>query len=399
MPNITGGSAGVETTDVQISYALETVWATLPAVAFKALRITGESLAGQKQRTRFNEITGVRQVSPSVTQQESASGGINFNLSYGTFDELMGVALGNDWTTALAIDGIAADITTVATGNKLTSTLSTKFSTVTVGQFIRLYGFTASSGVNNGIYRVSAKTSDQDITLAGRLVVNETPTGTLAKVRGSMLRNANQVQSVHVQKRTASNQFFRYPGTMFGGMTLQGGVGQAFTGSFNSMAQQEAFNTTDGSTGAVAAAPTGGFFNAVAAFGGVQLNDVAIDAVVQSCSLNITREGAAMDYGMGSAAALGARWGQVSVGGDLTVLFRNETIYNLFKTEATRLVSFIMRDPLDNAYAVSMPATALMNGSPQAGGPNQTVQSKFTLEGAQSLASHAIQFDRLPAAS
>lgn len=397
MPSVTGQSAGAETTDVQLSYALETAWATLPAVQFKALRLTGESMAGQKQRTRFNEITGVRQSSPSVTQQESAGGGVNFNLSYGTFDDLMGVALGNDWTAALAIDGIAADISTVATGNKLTSTLSTKFAAIAVGQYIRLYGFTASAGINNGIYRVSAKANNQDITLAGKTVINETPIGVLAKVRGAMLRNGNQVQSIYLQKRTSASQFFRYPGVMFGGMTLQGGVGQAFTGSFTTMAQVETFNATDASTGAVLAAPTGGFFNAVAAFGGIQLNDTAIDAVVQSVNLNVTREGAAMDYGMGSAAALGARWGQVSVGGTLSVLFRNENIYNLFKSEATRLISFTMRDPQDNAYAVSLPATALMNGSPQAGGPNQTVSSSFTLEGAQDLASHAIQIDRLPA--
>lgn len=340
MPSVTGYQAGVETTDVQLSYALETAWATLPAVAFKALRITGESMAGQKQRTRFNEMTGVRQASPSVTQQESAGGGINFNLSYGTFDDLMAVTLGNDWTTALAIDGISGDISTVASGNKLTSTLSTKFANIVVGQYIRLYGFTASSGANNGIYRVSAKANNQDITLAGKTVINETPTGTAAKIRGSMLRNGNQVQSLYMQKRTASNQFFRYPGVMFGGMALQGGIGQAFTGSFTSMAKDETFNASDASTGAVSAAPSGGFFNAVAAFGGIQLNDVAIDAVVQSCNLNVTREGAAMDYGMGSPSAQGARWGQVNVGGTLTVLFRNETLYNLFKSEANRLVSF-----------------------------------------------------------
>ena len=396
MTSVTGYSAGAETTDTQLSYAVESAWATLPAVAFTALRITGESLAGQKSRTRFNEITGTRQVSPSVTTQESAGGGINFNLSYGTHDDLFAAVLGNTWTTALAIDGISGDISTVASGNKLTSTLSTKFASIAVGQYIRLYGFTASSAVNNGIYRVSAKASNQDITLAGKTVINETPTGTAAKIRGSMLRNANEVQSIYFQKAISSSQFFRYPGAMLSGMTLQGGIGQAFSGSFTAMAQVETFSATDASTGSVVAAPTGGFFNTVAAFGGVQLNDVAIDAVVQSVNINISREGAGMDYGVGSASAQGARWGQVLPGGTIEVLFRNENIYNLFKAETQRLISWTMRDPSDNAYAVSMPAAMLMNGSPQAGGPNQTVRSSFTIEGAQDLSSHCIQIDRFP---
>jgi len=397
MPSVTGYSAGAETTDVLLSYGLETAWGVLPAVAFKDLRITSETLARNKQRTRFNEIQGKRQVSPSVTQQEGAGGAINFNLSYGTFDDLMAVALGNDWTAALAIDGIGGDISTVAAGNKLTSTLAGKFTNVAAGQYVRLYGFTASGGVNNGIYRVAAKTSAVDLTLAGKTVINETPAGTAAKIRGSMLRNGDLVMSAFLQKKMAATRLFTYPGALIGGMTLRGGLGQAFTGSFNVMAQQEAFVATDQSTGAHAAAPSGGFFNAVAAFGGVQLNDVAIDAVVQAVNLSLTREGADMDYGMGSPIAQGARWGQLNPGGSLDLLFRNESIYNLFAAETQRLISWTMRDPQDNAYAVSLPASVLMNGSPQAGGPNQTVRSSFTIEGAQDLSSHCIQIDRFPA--
>ncbi|MDB5415101.1 MAG: hypothetical protein JWR10_3436 [Rubritepida sp.] len=397
MPSVTGYSAGTETTDVVLSYGLETAWGVLPAVAFKDLRITSETLARNKQRARFNEIQGKRQVSPSVTQQESAAGAINFNLSYGTQDDLFACLLGNDWTTALAIDGIGADISTVAAGNKLTSTLAGKFTNIVAGQYIRLYGFTASAGANNGIYRVAAKNSAIDLTLAGKTVANETPAGTTAKVRGSMLRNGDLVMSAYVQKRLASTRLFTYPGTVFSSGTLRGGVGQAFTGSVNAMAQQEGFVTVDQSTGAHTAAPTGGFFNAVASFGGVQLNDTAIDAVVQNINLSLNREGAEMDYGMGSAFGQGARWGQLNPGGTLEVLFRNESIYTLFAAETQRLISWTMRDPQDNAYAVSMPAAVLMNGSPQAGGPNQTVRSSFTIEGAQDLSTFAIQIDRFPA--
>nr|WP_314074426.1 phage tail tube protein [uncultured Roseococcus sp.] len=392
MTNVTGASAGAETTDVLLSCGLETVWGEPPATPLKDLRITGESLVGQKQRARFNEIQKKRQVSPSVTQQEAASGAINFNLSYGTFDDLFGAVLGNDWTTALAIDGAAADISTAATGNKLTSTTTGKFTSIVVGQFIRLYGFAA----NNGIYRVAAKTSAQDITLAGRVVTNETPIGTNAKIRGSMLRNGDQVQSVFIQKTIAS-EFFTYPGAVLTGMTLRGGVGQAFTGSFNGTAKEEDDPATDSSSGAHIPAPTGGFFDAVGSFGGVQLNDVAIDAVVQSVNLQLTREGAEMDYGMGSPSAQGARWGQLNPGGTIEMLFRNKAIWQLFKAETQRLISWTMRDPQGNAYAISLPAAVLMNGSPQAGGPNQTVRSTFTIEGAQDLASHCFQIDRFPA--
>ncbi|RVT99099.1 hypothetical protein EOD42_03050 [Rhodovarius crocodyli] len=396
MPSVTGISAGAETADVVLSYGIESAWRTPPATTFKGLRITSETLAGTKNRQRFNEITGKRQVSPSVTQSVSGGGGINFNLSYGTFDDLLAAALGEEWTSALAIDGVAGDISTVASGNKLTSTTSGKFNSVVVGQFIRLYGFTANSGANNGIYRVSAKTSGQDITLAGKTVANETPTGTAAKVRGSMLRNGDLSKSLFLQKKVGSD-WFQYPGSIIPGLNLQGGINQAFTGSFNVLSAQEAKAVADASTGGIIPAPTGGFFDGVGNFGGVMVNDAAIDAVVQSTAISLSREGAAMDYGMGSATAQGALLGQVNPSGTIEVLWRNSTLYDLFMSEANSLLSWTMRDPQGNAYAMSLPAVALMNGSPQAGGPNQTVRSRFTIEGAQDLASHCIQIDRFPA--
>lgn len=396
MPSVTGISAGAETSGVVLSYGIETTWRTAPATAFKALRVTSETLAGTKNRQRFNEITGKRQVSPSVTQSIAGGGGINFNLSYGTFDDLLAAVLGEEWTSALAIDGVAGDILAVASGNKLTSTTSNKFSSIVVGQFIRLHGFTVSGGANNGIYRVSAKTSNTDITLAGKTLVNETPPGTNAKIRGSMLRNGDLVKSLFLQKKIGSD-WFQYPGSIISGLNLQGGINQAFTGSFTVASAQEVKAALDASTGGVTAAPTGGFFDGVGNFGGVLVNDTAIDAVVQSTALNLTREGAAMDYGMGSNAAQGALLGQVNPSGTIEVLWRNSTLYDLFMSEANSLLSWTMRDPQGNAYAMSLPASALMNGSPQAGGPNQTVRSRFTIEGAQDLASHCLQIDRFPA--
>lgn len=395
--SVTAYSAGVETTDVQLSYIIESAWGVAPNSAAQAIRITGESLAGQKQRTRPNEITGARRVSPAVTQQESAGGGLNFNLSYGTFDDLFAGVFGADWTAALSIVGIAADISTVAAGNKLTSTLASKFTNIAVGQWIELRGFSASAGVNNGFYRVAAKTSNQDITLAGKTVINETPAGTAALVRGSMLRNGDLVKSFFFQKRLASNLFLRYPGVMFSGMTLQGGVGQFFTGTLQSAAKEELNQTAAAGSGSINAAPTGGFFDSVASFGGVQIDDTALAAVVNSVSLELSREGAGMDYGMGSAAAQGARWGQVQAGGSIELFFRDFTEYARFKSEARGRVAWRMRDQGGNHYIATLDGSNLMNPQIVAGGPNQAVMARFAIEGGNDLSLPAVQLDRFAA--
>lgn len=392
--SVTGYAAAIETTDVQLSYIPETAWGTAPNAAAQAIRITGESLTGQKQRQRDNEITGSLRVSPAFTAQESAGGAINFLLSYGTFDHLFAMALGGDWSVALNINGASGDISTVAAGNKLTSTTAGKFTAIAVGQHIRLLGFTASSGVNNGYYRVSAKTSDQDITLAGKVVTNETPSGTAAQVRGSMLRNGDLRKSAYFQKRFAADKFLRYPGLMFSGMTLGGAVGRSFSGSFTASAKEEVSATAAAGDGNINAAPTGGFFDSVANFAGVQMEDAALGAVVNAAEINVTRQGAGMDYGMGSAAAQGARWGQVEVNGTLELYFRDFTEYAFFKSEAQKRVSWRARDSVNNAYIFTLGGMNLMNPQVTAGGPNQPTMARFTIEGGNDLTLPALQIDR-----
>lgn len=397
--SVTGYQAGIETTDVTMSYVPESVWGTTPNSALTAIRITSESLSGQKNRTRPNEITGSRRVSPAVTQQESAGGGINFNLSYGTFDDFFAGTLGGDWSAAQVITGVAGDITVTVTTNVLSSTTPNKFQNLVEGQWIELRGFTAGGGANNGFYRIATKTNNQSLILAGRAIVStETPAGTAASVRNAgMLRNGDLVKSYTVQARYASNLWLRYAGLMISSMSLSGGVGQFFTGSFQCAARDEVSNTVGAGNGSVNAAPTGGFFDSVAAFGGVQIDDTALTAVVNSVALSVAREGAGMDYGMGSATAQGARWGQVNVTGSLELYFRDFTQYALFKNETRARIAWRKRDPLGNSYIFTLPGANLMNPNITANGPTQAILARFDIEGGNDLAIPAIQIDRFVA--
>jgi hypothetical protein len=395
MSSTTGYSAGAETTDVVMSIVPETAWGTTPNSALTALRITGENLAGTKQRSRPNEITGVRRVAPAVTQQEQAGGSVNYNLSYGTFDEIMRGAVGGDWTAAINIVGAAGDISTAATGNKLTSTTAGKFTSIAVNQWVELRGF---AGANNGFYRVSAKTSNQDITLAGKTVTTETPAGTAASVlNGGMLRNGDLVRSYTIQKRFASNQFLVYKGSIITGFSIRGGVGQFFTGAFNILSKEETKATASAGNGTVNAAPTGGFFDTVANFGGVQIDDTTIAAAVTGVSLDVSREGAGMDYGMGSAAAQGGRFGQVMINGTIEMFFKDFNTYDIFKSEAEKEISFRMKDSEGATYCFTLLGANIMNPQITAGGPNQAVAARFEIEGGNDLGLPAIQIDRFGA--
>jgi hypothetical protein len=394
-----GYAAGVETNAVVLSYAAETAWGTLPSVAFKALRLTSESLSGQKTRQRPSEINATRQASAAITTQESAGGQISFALSYGTFDDLFAGLLGDDWSTPLAIDSAAGDISTVATGNKLTSTTAGKFTAIAVGQWIKLSGFAAGANTNNGWYRISAKTSAQDITLAGKTVTNETPAGTAAKIRGSMLRNGVNFQSFYVQKQVGAGQFLRYPGSYVTAGSIAAALGQPVSGSFTLASQQEMKATTDASTGAITAAPAGRVHDTVAGLGTLQMDDAAIAATVESFSLDLTNEGAAAQYGLGSAAAAGMLGGTFTGAGRLRTFFKDFTLYDRFKSEAAGRIAFRTADDTGAGYVFTGLNTTIVNPQIVAGGPGQAVMAEFALElNPDATTGKTLQIDRAPAA-
>lgn len=399
MTATTGYQAAVESTDTQLSYGVESVWGTAPSTQFQVLRYTGETLAGSKNRARPAEINANGEASSAVTQSESAAGAINFALSYGTYDDLISVVMGNDWQAAQSIAGVAGDIAltnTSATSATLISTTAGKFTNISAGQWIRLLGFT--NAANNNLYYVATKVSALSLVLTTPFAatVTETPTGILAQVRASILTNGTQFKSLSVQQQLSSVLFLRYPGLFITGMQLGASVGQFVSGSFTTVAQSESSATTNQSTGAVLAAPTGKVHDAVAGIGGVLFTEVKTGAVVDTFSLQITRDGSIAQYGLGSAAAQGMTRGTTTVTGSLKMYFKDFTQYALFKAETQQRIEFVTKDASGNAYVITLQSAAIMNPNVQASGPNQPLEATFTLEGNPASGGGTIQFDRLP---
>jgi hypothetical protein len=368
----TSFSAGVESNDVEVSYAKETVWGTKPAVAFKAIRYTGESFSGSKSRARPAEVRNDYQAAAAVTTQEAATAGINFALSSGTYDDLLAGVLGSDFSTAIAISG--TDIAGTATG--YSTVTAGKFTTVTAGQWIRVSGF--SNAANNGYKRVTASTGTTITTAQAGAVEAAGPSVTIG---GSRLTNGTAFQSFHFQKKLSNSLYLVYPGTFFSGVTLTAATGQFLTGSFTGFPKSEEKATTNQSTGAVTAAPTGRVVDTVAGFQSLEVNNAAVSAVVDGITVNVARDGAAAQYGMGSTAAQGVLRGTVTVSGSVRIYFRDFTLYDMYKSEAYTSITYRSVDSDGAGYQVSLPSATLMNPQIVSGGPNQGILAEFALEG------------------
>jgi hypothetical protein len=382
MPATNGFQAGLESGAVRVNYGQEVNWGVAPSVAFKQLRMMGESMAGTKARSKPPEINYDRQASASVTTQESAAGGINFALSYGTYDDLFAGTLGEDYTAPVAIVGVAGDITLTVAGSlyTLSSATANKFAALAVGQWVRLSGFT--NAANNGFYRVGAKASNLSVTLVGGVAgATETPAGVLAKVTsGGYLRNDLDFQSFYVEKQLGSGLFLRYPGTYFSAMNINGRVGQFMQGSFTGMSKEEVKAALTASTGAIVAAPTGRVHDTVANFEAPRLDDVLIGATIQGVDLTLTNDGAAADYGLGSASAQGMRGGTFTGTGRVDTLFKTLDLWDRFKAETGGRFSFRSLDNLGQGYVFTALNATIMNPKINASGPNVAVPASFDLE-------------------
>lgn len=73
---------------------------------FQNLRITGESLVIERQNVVSDEIRPDRNISDLIQVGGGASGDVNFELSYGTFDALLEGALQGSWSTNVLKNGI-----------------------------------------------------------------------------------------------------------------------------------------------------------------------------------------------------------------------------------------------------------------------------------------------------
>ena len=396
MAATTGYQAGFETTQTQISYGIESAWGTLPATTFQAVRYMSESLAGSKQRDRPSEVPLVAEMIAAVTTKVQAGGGVKFALSYGTFDDWLSGALNNDWQANQQIAGVAADITITNGTSVLSSTTSNKFQNIAIGQFIRTLGF-ANAG-NNNIWRVSAKASNQSITLQGvgtAAIVTETPTGTNAQVRASTITNASLFKSFYIQQKFASNAWLRYPGSFCTGVTLSGGVAQFLQGEFSFLSQVENTASADASTGGILAAPTGKVHDPVGGFSGMWMDGAALGATLDSFTIQTQTKNAQLEFGMGSSSAAGVVMGLLEVSGSFKVYFKDFSLYNRFANETASVPAIITRDAAGAAYVISLPNANIMNPQIEVGGPGTPVMATFQIEGNPQTAGGSIIIGRL----
>jgi hypothetical protein len=382
----------------ELAYVKEPLWGTTPAAALTRLRFTGESLGYTIATTSSSEVRADRQVPDLIQTGASAAGSVNLELSYGAYDTLIESALFSTWSTPVAIS-VSDDIAASNATSSLTST-STDFTAagIQTGQWIKVGGFAASSGENNGLYRVTGIAANS-LSVSPAPASDEGATGLSITIGGSIIRNGVSETSLTLEKAfTDIGQYIAFTGMVADSMDLQIQTGRVLTGSFGFMGAKATIAGATVGSGPAVPALSNPVLNAVNNIGQVMEGGAALNGVfLQSLSVSLANG----LRGIGAVGSLGnvdIGSGRCQVTGRASFYFADGALYEKYLNGTATSLSFRVTDADGNAYVFTLPKVRLTRGSIAAGGPDQDVMADFQFQAVRDPASGAtLQIDRLAA--
>jgi len=152
-----------------MGYILESTFGTTPSSpAFKAIRHTGTTLGLSKDAIESEELREDRQIAHYRHGNKSVSGDINFELSYGSFDDLIEAVMCGTWTS----DGDPETIVTGTTSRSFTIERHHE----DINKYIRSTGCSFNSMslsiAPNSMVTGSFSVLGKDLTTAGTAIAN-----------------------------------------------------------------------------------------------------------------------------------------------------------------------------------------------------------------------------------
>lgn len=408
-------NAAVDSNDVLMGYIAEATWGTTPSTpAFQLIRLDSEGFAGQKSRTRPNEIDPSAQASAAITTKVESTGSLNFSVSAGLASNvLLASSLNGVWTTPVSYSGSDVAITAADTSARTATLTATAgaFTTTNLlvkGQWIKLFAGGADTADNSFIARILAVTSATELSLdcvsSATVKISLAAAMGACTIKGSMLRNGTTINTFTFEKKLSAALFLRYTGCFPTGGSLDVGEGDYLKGTLAFINKDE-----NSATGAIAgstytSAPTGTVIDSVNGIGNVWRGvdtgttpgvPAILAGTTKKMGIKWNKEGAATQHGMGSAAALGIRSGKLLVTGTLSTYFKDFTLYTQYINEQAGPISFSAMDGLPTAsgtkgYVITICNGTIMNPKIVAGGPGQDVMADFEIEGNPDISSTSI---------
>jgi len=369
-----------EANDVTLRFLAESTYGTVPAGSkFKDLRITGESLGADTTVENSNELNSRRNIRDVYRANVGASGDINFELTYGTFDDLFAYMLMvSAWTTGAAL--VTATTISFAApdgnGDQVITDSGSGFGSLVAPGWVWVSG--AGNTENNGVFKMSSSN-------AGAMAIHNPggvsePGGATVKIKeGDTIVNGKSLTSVSIEREHTdiANTFAILNGMVPGTMNMDVNEKNIVTGRFGFQGKNEAPATATSGDGSPTAAPTNRAYNAV---------DNVTSILEGGAETDITRLALSVNNGLrprGKVGELGPfsmGKSRINVNGSFTRYFDTNALAIKAANFTETSVALIMnRD--SKVYVVEVPSARITNLRRVGGNVDQDVLYEVSFQG------------------
>ncbi len=324
------------------------------------LRVTDCSLAPSREELESAEIQAHGQVVDTRQGMHQAGGDISFELSYGTFDQLLAGICRSIWNsnpTSYSATTIAA----AAADNTLSD--SAGGFTFSAGDWVRLEFATTTA--NNGVYRLGAAGASE-LSLEGQALVDAAAGENVTVAGLDILAVGTSEQYFTIQRAFADiGAYELYTGCAVNGFSLSIQPNQMVTGSFTLLAR-EMETRSSALDPNPAPAPDGQPMSGIDV-GGLWEGGASL-AHVSGVSLSIEGNSAAKPVVGSSAAGFMAWTDAFRVTAELDAYFQNHELMNKFLNESESSLRVVLRDPDGATFGFDLPRIKYTgNSSPTSG--------------------------------
>lgn len=320
-----------DTNQTELRFKEETTYATAPGGNFDVWRMTGETLGQDTTTVDSDEIRADREMAEVIRTQVGASGDVNFELAYGSYDvQLEAALMSAAWTSPVSMAGGPNLTITLPGGVNNLTRASGNWSTdgFLVGQWIELRGMTDAA--NNGFWKILT-VGALSLTLAGSTMVAEGPTGGATCTMGGQVVNGTTFRSFHVERAYApiSSEFAVLRGMAFQGFNMTANKEQKVVGAWNLIGKDEQSGSSS-VAGTPVAAGTQKIYSVTEHLKLVQEGrGTGGDIKIQGFSLNFAN-GLYPLTEAGELGATGIGLGDITLDGTLQFYYRTKTLFDKY---------------------------------------------------------------------
>jgi hypothetical protein len=393
----------------KLYYVAESEWGTTPASALAGLRFTGETLNFNISNIESNEIQENSEITDLVQTSAEASGDINFELSFGSYDSFLESALRGTWayiggTTVdkLEAGATASNLDFVFDSTAKTLTIGSAHETVDVlkGQWVRIGGTGVATG--NAGYRLVTNVSGNVLTL-DTVATTET-VQTNGYIQGCRLRNGTIKKSFTIERYhpdITPVAMFGFTGMVVSGLSMTIATQSIMTGSFSFTGKEASIGSVHlGNQSVTAADMKKSVMNSVSHFGDVRtgatltpLTGTFVRDISFSINNNLRGKPA-----VGHLGNVDVSLGRFQVNGNLTVYFENTDLYNAYVNSTDSGFAYYVQDTDGNAYRFSFPRIKISTDRINAEANDQDVVEQMNFTALRHATyGHTLEISKFPA--